>query len=76
VAAVDDDRLPVPGQPQFGDLAGWMVGDTGEQIGEIVLRVEVIELGLRWLAGLTFLRVRFGAGDRSSASRLRASPRR
>src|ERR1700746_3476418 len=35
---------PVPGQ-EFGDAASWVVGDAGEPIGEIVLRVEAVELG-------------------------------
>ena len=37
------ERLPVPGQ-EFAD-AGWVVGDAGEHVGEIVLRVETVELG-------------------------------
>ena len=38
------DRLPVPGQ-EFGDVAGRVVGDAGEHVGEIVLRVEAVKLG-------------------------------
>src|ERR1700740_1119023 len=38
------EGLPVPGQ-EFGDAASWVVGDAGEPIGEIVLRVEAVELG-------------------------------
>ena len=36
--------MPVPGQ-EFGNAPRWMIGDAGEQIGEIVLRVEAVELG-------------------------------
>ena len=36
--------LPVPGQ-QIGDLAGRMIGDAGEHVGEIVLRVDAAEFG-------------------------------
>ena len=35
--------FPVPGQ-QIGDLAGRMIGDAGEHVGEILLRVEAAEL--------------------------------
>src|SRR5204863_9562950 len=38
------ERLPVPGQ-EFGDPAGWVVSDAGEHVGEIMLRVETVELG-------------------------------
>jgi hypothetical protein len=34
----------VPRQ-QFGDLSGGVVGDTGENVGEVELRVEAVELG-------------------------------
>src|ERR1700756_5780320 len=47
MAAAGGERsegLPVPGQ-EFGDAASWVVGDAGEPIGEIVLRVEAVELG-------------------------------
>src|SRR5580704_18906022 len=37
------ERLPVPGQ-EFGDTSGRMIGDTGEHVGDIVLRVETVEL--------------------------------
>jgi hypothetical protein len=36
--------LPVPGQ-EFGDTSGRMIGDAGEHVGDIVLRVETVELG-------------------------------
>src|SRR5271155_1730268 len=38
------DRLPVPGQ-EFGNAPRRMISDAGEQVGEIVLRVESVELG-------------------------------
>jgi hypothetical protein len=38
------DGLPVPGQ-EFGNTPGGVVGDTGEHVGEVVLRVETVELG-------------------------------
>src|ERR1700746_830168 len=37
------ERLPVPGQ-EFGDTSGRMIGDTGEHVGDIVVRVETVEL--------------------------------
>jgi hypothetical protein len=36
--------LPVPGQ-EFGDAAGRMVGNAGEHIGEVMLRIESVKLG-------------------------------
>jgi hypothetical protein len=36
--------LPVPGQ-EFGDAAGRVVGDAGEHVGKVVLRIEAVELG-------------------------------
>ena len=36
--------MPVPGQ-EFGDASGRVIGDAGEHVGEIVLRVETVELG-------------------------------
>jgi len=36
--------LPVPGQ-EFGNTPGGVVGDAGEHVGEVVLRVETVELG-------------------------------
>jgi hypothetical protein len=36
--------LPVPGQ-EFGDAPCRMVGDAVEQVGDVVLRVESVELG-------------------------------
>jgi len=36
--------LPVPGQ-EFGNAPGRVVGDAGEHVGEVVLRVETVELG-------------------------------
>jgi hypothetical protein len=38
------ERLLVPGQ-EFGDAPRRMVGNAGEHDGEIVLRVEAVELG-------------------------------
>src|SRR5215467_10762908 len=38
------ERLPAPGQ-EFGNAPRRMIGDTGEHVGEIVLRVEAVELG-------------------------------
>jgi hypothetical protein len=35
--------LPVPGQ-EFGNAPRRMVGDAGEHVGDIVLRVETVEL--------------------------------
>ena len=34
----------MPGQ-QFGDLPGRVIGDAGEHVGKIVLRVEAVEFG-------------------------------
>jgi hypothetical protein len=36
--------LPVPGQ-EFGNAPRRMIGDAGEQVGNIMLRVESVELG-------------------------------
>lgn len=36
--------MPVPGE-QFVDVTGWMVGDAGQHVGDIELRIEAIELG-------------------------------
>ena len=36
--------MPVPGQ-EFGDPPRRVVSDAGEQVGEIVLRIETVELG-------------------------------
>ena len=36
--------MPVPGQ-EFGNAPCRMIGDAGEQVGDIVLRVESVELG-------------------------------
>jgi hypothetical protein len=36
--------LPVPGE-EIGDLPGRVIGDAGEQIGQVELRVEAVELG-------------------------------
>ena len=36
--------MPVPGQ-EFGNAPRRMVGDADEHVGEIVLRVETVELG-------------------------------
>src|SRR5712692_6911138 len=41
---IGDGGLPVPGK-KIGDMPGWMVGDAGEQVGEIELRIEAVELG-------------------------------
>jgi hypothetical protein len=38
------DGLPVPGQ-EFGDAPGGMVGDAGEHVGKVVLRVKTVEVG-------------------------------
>lgn len=32
-------------QGKFGDASGWMIGNAGKHVGEIVLRVEGVELG-------------------------------
>ena len=37
------ERLPVPGQ-EFGN-ASCRIGDAGEQVGDVALRVESVELG-------------------------------
>jgi hypothetical protein len=37
--------LPVPGQ-EFGDASSRMIGDAGEHIGDMVLRVETLSLAL------------------------------
>ena len=34
----------MPGQ-EVGDLPGRVIGDAGEHIGEVVLRVEAVEFG-------------------------------
>ena len=36
--------MPIPGQ-EFGNAPRRMVGDADEHVGEIVLRVETVELG-------------------------------
>src|SRR6202040_1041258 len=36
--------LPIPGQ-EFGDASRRMVGDAGEHVGKVMLRVEAVELG-------------------------------
>ena len=36
--------MPVPGE-QFVDVTGWMVGDAGQHVGDIELRIEAIEFG-------------------------------
>jgi len=36
--------LPVPGQ-EFGDAPRRMIGDAGEQVGDVVVWVESVELG-------------------------------
>src|SRR5438045_4006642 len=43
-SAGDVERLPVPGQ-EFGNAPRRMVGDAGEQVGDVVVRVESVELG-------------------------------
>jgi len=49
--------LPAPGQ-KFGDAPRRMIGDAGEHVGEIVLRVEAVELGVLDIAeGLGELRL-------------------
>jgi hypothetical protein len=42
--AIEAGGLPVPGE-EFGDLAGRMVGDAGEEVGQVELRIEAVELG-------------------------------
>ena len=37
-------RLPVPGQ-QLVELASWMLGDPGQDIGEPSLRIDAIHFG-------------------------------
>jgi hypothetical protein len=36
--------LPVPGQ-EFGNARRQVVSDAGEHVGEVVLRIETVELG-------------------------------
>jgi hypothetical protein len=43
-ARVASSRLPVPGQ-EFGNAPGGMVGNAGEHVGEVELRIETVELG-------------------------------
>jgi hypothetical protein len=38
------DGLPVP-RKQLGDVPCRMIGDAGEDVGEVVLRVNAVELG-------------------------------
>ena len=38
------ERLPVPGQ-EFGNAPRRVVSDAGEHVGDVVLRVESVELG-------------------------------
>src|SRR5215207_9980389 len=42
--AIGAGGLPVPGK-KIGDMPGRVIGDAGEQVGEIKLRVEVVEFG-------------------------------
>jgi len=38
-------RASTPSGQEFGDAASRVVGNAGEHVGEIVLRVEAVELG-------------------------------
>jgi hypothetical protein len=38
------ERLPVPGQ-EFGNARRQVVSNAGEHVGEVVLRIETVELG-------------------------------
>jgi len=39
-------KAPVPGQ-ELIEPGGWVIGDTGEDIGQPSLRVDIVKLG--WL---------------------------